>query len=81
MRIAAMPLYDFRCKNCDKTFELLIKPSDTPDCPVCGNRGLEKQVSKPAPPGQSAAFISKARAQAAKEGHFSNYKPSEKPRT
>ena len=76
-----MPLYDFRCQDCDKTFELLIKISDTPMCPECGGASLEKLVSKPAEPGQSAAFLSKARAQAAKEGHFSNYKPSERPRT
>lgn len=76
-----MPLYDYRCKDCDKTFELLIKISDTPVCPECAGLNLEKLVSKPAPPGQTGAILSKARAQAAKEGHFSNYKPSERPRS
>ncbi|HUL13663.1 MAG TPA: zinc ribbon domain-containing protein [Methylococcaceae bacterium] len=75
-----MPLYDYRCKDCAKTFELLVKMSDTPVCPECGGRNMEKQVSRPAPPGQTAALISKARAQAAREGHFSNYKSSERPR-
>jgi putative FmdB family regulatory protein len=76
-----MPLYDYRCKDCDKTFELLLKISETAVCPECGGQNMEKQVSKPAAPGQTAELISRARAQAAKEGHFSNYKPSERPRT
>lgn len=76
-----MPLYDFHCKDCDKTIELLIKLSDTPVCSECGGTNLEKLVSKPAPPAQTPGIVAKARAQAAKEGHFSNYKPSERPRT
>ncbi len=76
-----MPLYDYRCSDCNKTFELLIKLSESPVCPQCGSQNLDKQVSLPAPPGQTAALLSKARAQAAKEGHFSHYKPSERPRS
>ncbi len=76
-----MPLYDYRCSDCDKTFELLAKVSESPLCPECGGQDLKKLVSKPAAPGQTAAFLSKARAQAAKEGHFSNYALSERPRT
>ena len=76
-----MPLYDYHCKDCNKTFELLIKLSDMPVCPECGGQNLDKLVSLPAPPGQTGAFLNKARAQAAKEGHFSNYKPSERPRS
>ncbi len=75
-----MPLYDFRCSDCNKTFELLVKTSATPVCPQCGGQNMEKQVSLPAAPGQSAAFIARARAQASREGHFSNYAPSERPR-
>lgn len=74
-----MPLFDFNCSKCDKTFELLIKASSVPVCPECGGE-MEKQVSCPTPPGQSAGIISSARARAAREGHFSNYKPSERPR-
>jgi putative FmdB family regulatory protein len=76
-----MPLYDYRCADCDKAFELLVKISDTPVCPECGGQRLEKLVSKPAAPGQTATVLAKARAQAAREGHFSNYKPSERPRS
>lgn len=76
-----MPLYDYRCTACDKTFELLVKVSSVPACPTCGSQHLEKQVSLTAPQGQSAGIIAKARTQAAKEGHFSNYKASERPRS
>jgi putative FmdB family regulatory protein len=75
-----MPLYDFHCKDCDQTVELLIKVSEVPVCSNCGGQNMEKQVSKVAAPGKSAAFIAKSRAQAAKEGHFSNFSSSERPK-
>jgi putative FmdB family regulatory protein len=75
-----MPLYDYRCKVCDQAFELLIRVSETPVCPGCGSQDLIRQLPRPAAPGQTAELLSKARAQAAKEGHFSHYKPSERPR-
>jgi len=74
-----MPLFDFHCTRCDKTFELLIKASSVPVCPECGG-SMEKQLSRPAAPGQTAGILASARAQASKEGHFSNYKPSERPK-
>jgi hypothetical protein len=46
-------------------------------CPACGSADVEKQVSAPAPQGQITGLISRARTQAAREGHFSNYKKSE----
>jgi hypothetical protein len=52
-----------------------------PTCPTCGSQQLEKQVSAPVAPGQSAAIIANARRRAAKAGHFSNYAPSERPRS
>lgn len=76
-----MPIFDFRCSECGKTFELLVRSTTVPACPACGSEALEKQVSAPAPPGQSAGLVVKARSQAAREGHFSNYKKSERPRT
>lgn len=74
-----MPLYDFKCSKCDKTFELLVKISSTPSCPECGGE-IEKLVSRPSAPGKTAGIIAEGRAQAAREGHFSNYKPSERPK-
>lgn len=75
-----MPIYDYRCNDCNKTFELLVRSSTIPACPVCAGQHLEKLLSQPAAPGQSAAMISRARRQAAREGHFSNYRASERPR-
>ncbi|NTV10726.1 MAG: zinc ribbon domain-containing protein [Zoogloea sp.] len=76
-----MPLYDYRCPACDKTFELLVRSSTVPQCPACGSQQLEKLISKPATPGQSAGIIKSARAQAAREGHFSNYSAAERRKT
>jgi putative FmdB family regulatory protein len=30
-----MPIYDFQCRRCAHRFEMLVKPNETPDCPVC----------------------------------------------
>lgn len=68
-----MPLFDFRCSQCDKTVELLIRGNTSPVCPSCGSTAMQKQVSAPAAPGQSAELVRSARAQARREGHFSNY--------
>jgi putative FmdB family regulatory protein len=68
-----MPLYDFRCPKCDKTVELLVRSDAQPACPTCGQAPMEKLVSKPAAPGQSADLVRAGRAQAKREGHFSNY--------
>jgi len=75
-----MPLYDYRCSACSQTFELLVRAGTVPTCPSCGSPQLEKQVSAPAAPGKSAGILKRARTRAAKEGHFSNYKASERPR-
>lgn len=75
-----MPLFDFNCSKCDKTFELLVKATSAPVCPECGGE-MTKQVSCPVAPGQSAGIIASARKRAASEGHFSNYKPSERSKT
>lgn len=75
-----MPLYDYRCRDCGQTFELLVRNSITPACPACGGIHLEKQLSCPVPPGASAGKVKRARGQAAREGHFSHYRPAERPR-
>jgi len=42
-----MPIYEYKCKECDKVFEQLMRSSsDQPDaCPKCGGRKLVKQFS------------------------------------
>lgn len=68
-----MPLFDFHCSQCDKTFELLIRGEAPAACPSCGSTALAKLVSKPAAPGNSRELVKAGRAQAKREGHFSNY--------
>lgn len=75
-----MPMFDFRCLACNTTFERLVRGHDIGTCPACASDRLEKQVSAPAAPGQTQDLISRARKQAAREGHFSNYSKAERQR-
>ena len=46
-----MPMYDYRCKNCDEVFEELVLSSTVPDedvkCPKCGKNKSERLLSAP----------------------------------
>jgi putative FmdB family regulatory protein len=75
-----MPLYGFHCAPCDKEVELLIGFSETPICPDCGGQKMTRLVSRPAPEAKSRGIIKSARAQAAREGHLSNFNRSERGR-
>ncbi len=37
-----MPIYDFRCKRCDATFERLVRGATAPVCPMCGSSEGER---------------------------------------
>lgn len=76
-----MPIYDYHCNHCDKAFELLVRSTTILTCPHCGSTMLEKLVSMPAPKSKIDVLRKRARSIAAREGHFSNYKPSEIPRS
>ncbi|HLX71628.1 MAG TPA: zinc ribbon domain-containing protein [Verrucomicrobiae bacterium] len=44
-----MPIYEFACPKCRKIFNFLskrINPDRLPVCPKCGNKKLEKQLSR-----------------------------------
>src|SRR5581483_9647161 len=44
-----MPIYEFACPQCRRIFSFLSKrvnPDRLPVCPKCGNRKLEKQLSR-----------------------------------
>lgn len=45
-----MPIYEYRCKKCEHSFEFLVRQSEPPSCPQCGAAGadLEKLLSAPA---------------------------------
>jgi putative FmdB family regulatory protein len=45
-----MPLYEFRCQQCNKPFEALLTSSsaaalDEVQCPQCGSRNVVKTIS------------------------------------
>jgi putative FmdB family regulatory protein len=75
-----MPLYSYHCERCSGDVELLISSSETPVCPGCGSRKLQRLVSRTAPEGKSRSLIKSARARAAREGHLSNYSRAERRR-
>lgn len=72
-----MPLHTYSCKKCDHAFETLVSASDVPSCPSCGSQELERQVSLVAIESQRKEIFKRARAQAAREGHLSNFSASE----
>ncbi len=44
-----MPIYEYRCEPCEKTFETLIRGGgDVAHCPDCGTIDVAKQFSVPA---------------------------------
>ncbi len=51
-----MPIYEYACAPCGKTFEeLIIRRSDEADvkCPACGSADVARQMSRPASVGGS----------------------------
>ncbi len=42
-----MPIYEYRCKKCNNTFEKLVFAGEEDDvkCPECGNKDVEKVIS------------------------------------
>ena len=42
-----MPIFEFHCQPCDRTFELLILPGrrKKPACPACGGGDVRKLLS------------------------------------
>jgi putative FmdB family regulatory protein len=49
-----MPLYEYACRKCSSEFELLVRASETPRCPECDSKQLEKLLSVPAAPAGAA---------------------------
>ncbi len=42
-----MPIYEYSCRDCGKTFEVLVRGSDAVTCPRCGSSLLDKLISAP----------------------------------
>ena len=41
-----MPLYEYACRECAHQFEVLVRGSETPECPVCHATALERKLSR-----------------------------------
>jgi len=50
-----MPIYNYSCRKCEHTFEAFVQPGDKVECPECRAADLERLLSLPARPVQSAA--------------------------
>ena len=42
-----MPIYEYRCRDCDATFEMLVRAGTAVACPHCGGASLVKLISAP----------------------------------
>jgi putative FmdB family regulatory protein len=40
-----MPLFEYACKSCAREFEVLVRASETPECPSCHGKDLERRLS------------------------------------
>ncbi len=40
-----MPIYEYRCRNCDATFEVLVRAGTTVTCLHCESSALDKLLS------------------------------------
>jgi putative FmdB family regulatory protein len=42
-----MPIYEYRCRDCDTAFEAFVRGGDTVICPNCISSSLDKLLSVP----------------------------------
>ena len=40
-----MPIYEYTCRKCGNDFEVIIFGDDTPECPECGGKDCQKNMS------------------------------------
>jgi len=40
-----VPLFEYACQSCDHQFELLVRGTETPECPSCHSPRLERRLS------------------------------------
>ena len=43
-----MPIYEYVCRQCGQQLEWLTRDGQTPSCPSCNSRDLERKLSVPA---------------------------------
>lgn len=40
-----MPIYEYTCRKCGHEFEVIMFGDDTPQCPECGDKNPQKNMS------------------------------------
>jgi putative FmdB family regulatory protein len=45
-----MPLFDYHCSTCGRTFEALVRGERQPECPDCHSTAIERMIPLPARP-------------------------------
>ncbi len=40
-----MPIYEYRCRDCDHQFEAIVQGKKRPSCPHCEGKRLSKEFS------------------------------------
>jgi putative FmdB family regulatory protein len=40
-----MPMFEYRCADCGREFEALVRSSTVPQCPACASTHLDKKLS------------------------------------
>ena len=73
-----MPLYSYVCEDCQAECELLVRSSETPECPACGSPRLTQQVAKICNEIKYPAIARSWRQRAAREGDLSNFNKQER---
>ena len=41
-----MPIYEYACRACGHRFEAIVRVSESPSCPSCNGRELERLISQ-----------------------------------
>jgi putative FmdB family regulatory protein len=49
-----MPIFEYRCSDCDREFEAYVSGERIAECPACHGSNLVKQLSSPGMVGASA---------------------------
>ena len=40
-----MPIYEYQCRACGRSFEMLVRNSERPACPACHSLDIERLIS------------------------------------
>ena len=47
VRMDPMPIFEYRCQDCDRAFEAFVTAARAAECPACRGANLVKQLSSP----------------------------------